>query len=284
GKELVALAIHNESRRGGGAFAPINCGALPEGLLESELFGHIKGAFTGATASRDGRFLLADKGTIFLDEIGELPLQLQPKLLRVLQEGTFEPVGSSETIKVNVRIIAATNRDLQTEIRKGSFREDLFYRLNIFPISVPPLRNRGKDIELLAEAFIQKFSKRYGFKIKALDHANISAISNYAWPGNVRELQNIVERAIIISQDGQIDLVSSLSDGSEQRKADVMTSNQDIVYNENEMREIEKLNIIKALKMTGWKISGSNGAARLLGIPSTTLNSRIMKLGISKSS
>jgi transcriptional regulator with PAS, ATPase and Fis domain len=283
GKELIARAIFKSSLRKDEPFITLNCASLPSELIESELFGHIKGAFTGATASRDGRFLLADKGTIFLDEIGELPLQLQPKLLRVLQEGTFEPVGSAETRKVNVRIISATNRDLQSEIKKGSFREDLFYRLNIFPISVPPLRNRGKDVELLAEAFIQKFSKRYGFKVKALDHATRSAISKYTWPGNVRELQNIVERAIIISQNGQIDLVSLLSGGNEQNKADVMTSDQDIIYNENEMREKEKLNIIKALEMTGWKISGSNGAASLLGIPSTTLNSRIMKLGISLS-
>jgi len=282
GKELIARAIFKISLRKDEPFITLNCASLPSELIESELFGHIKGAFTGATAARDGRFLLADKGTIFLDEIGELPLQLQPKLLRVLQEGTFEPVGSSETRKVNVRIISATNRDLQSEIKKGSFREDLFYRLNIFPISVPPLRNRGKDIELLAKAFIQKFSKKYGFKIKALDHATISAISKYAWPGNVRELQNIVERAIIISQDGHIDLISLLAGGNEQRKDDVLITSQDIVYNENEMREIEKLNIIKALKMTGWKISGSNGAAMLLEIPSTTLNSRIMKLRISK--
>lgn len=282
GKELIARAIFKNSLRKDESFITLNCASLPSELIESELFGHIKGAFTGATASREGRFLLADKGTIFLDEIGELPLQLQPKLLRVLQEGTFEPVGSSETRKVNVRIIAATNRDLQAEIRKGSFREDLFYRLNIFPISVPPLRNRGKDIEMLADAFIQKFSKKYGFKIKALDHASKSALSKYAWPGNVRELQNIVERAIIISQDGHIDLISLLSGGIEQKNAEALNANQDIIYNESEMREMEKLNIIKALEITGWKISGSNGTASLLGIPSTTLNSRIMKLGISK--
>ena len=217
GKELIARAIFKGSPRKDEPFITLNCASLPSELIESELFGHIKGAFTGATSSRDGRFMLADKGTIFLDEIGELPAQLQPKLLRVLQEGAFEPVGSSETKRVSVRVIAATNRNLKEETENGSFREDLYYRLNVFPILVPPLRSRGKDIELLAEAFIQKFSKKYGFKIKALDLATKSAISKYPWPGNVRELQNIVERAIIISQDGQIDLISLLSSGEQQK-------------------------------------------------------------------
>ncbi len=282
GKELIARAIFKGSLRKDESFITLNCASLPSELIESELFGHIKGAFTGAINSRDGRFMMADKGTIFLDEIGELPPQLQPKLLRVLQEGAFEPVGSSETKRVSVRVIAATNRNLKEEIEKGSFREDLYYRLNVFPISVPPLRSRGKDIELLIEAFIQKFSKKYGFRIKALDLATKSAVSKYAWPGNVRELQNIVERAIIISQDGQIDLISLLSSGTEQRKP--VNPNQDSILDEMEMLEIQKKNIVRALENTDWRISGSNGAAKLLGIPSTTLNSRIMKLGISKNS
>jgi transcriptional regulator with GAF, ATPase, and Fis domain len=281
GKELIAKAIHDSSLRKDESFITLNCAALPGELIESELFGHLKGAFTGATTSRDGRFLLANKGTIFLDEIGELPITLQPKLLRVLQDGTFEPVGSSDTKKVDVRVIAATNRDLGREVMQGRFREDLFYRLNVFPISVPPLRDRGDDIILLADAFAEKYARRYGREISSLDEVGKVLLKKYSWPGNVRELQNIIERAVIISREGKLDLPSVLPDLDKKNNV-VPEFPQERIYTEKEMEEMEKENIIRALEASHWRISGKNGAARLLGIPSTTLNSRMIKLGISK--
>jgi transcriptional regulator with PAS, ATPase and Fis domain len=281
GKELVAKAIHDSSLRKNESFITLNCAALPAELIESELFGHMKGAFTGATMARDGRFLLADKGTIFLDEIGELPLSLQPKLLRVLQEGTFEPVGSSETKKVDVRVIAATNRDLEKEVASGRFREDLFYRLNVFPVSVPPLREREDDVILLAEAFFEKYNKRHGLERIRLDQSSTEALKNYTWPGNVRELQNIVERAVIIGGTGKIDLQALIPDISERNGKHFMPEKNRILT-EEEMMEMERKNILLALEKTRWKVSGRNGAAAMLGIPSTTLNSRMIRLGIMK--
>ncbi len=277
GKELFARAIHKASTRKEKPMVTLNCAALPSELVESELFGHVKGAFTGATATREGRFLLADRGTIFLDEIGELPLSLQSKLLRVLQEGEFEQVGSSKTHKVDVRVIAATNRDLEKEVEKGVFREDLFYRLNVFPILVPPLRDREEDIIILAEAFKEKYSKRSGLSMNPLDEVDKQRLMAYHWPGNVRELQNIIERAIITRVNGKLNLTALISIPA---KLSIDNSTANRILTEPEMLELEKTNIINALTATNWKISGENGAAQLLQIPSTTLSSRIGKLGI----
>ena len=279
GKELVARAIHQASERNDKPLIRINCGAIPTNLIESELFGHEKGAFTGATVSRKGRFLLADKGTIFLDEIGELPLELQPKLLRVIQEGEFDPVGSSQTIKVDVRIIAATHRDLLKKSNEGKFREDLYYRLNVFPIVVPPLRKRGEDVCLIADEMIAHFSKKMNKPVALLLPEQRQRFKNYEWPGNVRELQNLIERAIIVSKNGETDWESIIPnskgkvlENSERAPEHIMTS-QEII-------ELEKNNILRALKKTNWRISGANGAASLLNIPSTTLSSKIKSLGI----
>lgn len=281
GKELIARAIYRRSKRREEPFITLNCASLPADLIESELFGHVKGAFTGATASRDGRFLLADKGTIFLDEIGEFPLLLQPKLLRVLQEGTLEPVGSSDTKYVNVRVVAATNRDLQDEVAAGRFREDLFYRLNIFPITSPPLRDRENDVELIAEAFIHKYARKYGFRPVALDMQARQALRRYKWPGNVRELQNIIERALIIDQHGPLNLDSILNpQGKVAEKSTVNVGGH--VLSDAELRSLEKQNIERALDKCNWRVSGASGAAKMLGIPSTTLYSRIAKLKIER--
>ena len=281
GKELVARAIHKESHRNDKPLIRINCGAIPANLIESELFGHEKGAFTGATASRKGRFLLADKGTIFLDEIGELPLELQPKLLRIIQEGEFDPVGSSETIKVDVRIIAATHRDLLQHSKENKFREDLFYRLNVFPIEVPALRERGNDICLIASEMIKQFSKKLNKPIMSLSDSDKMLLSSYNWPGNVRELQNLIERAVIISQNGKIDWQTIIPNNSVDQQIDIKKQTEKILTSK-ELVSLEKENILKALKQTRWRISGSNGAAALLQLPPTTLASRIKALGIER--
>jgi PAS domain S-box-containing protein len=280
GKELFARAIHQFSPRKEKPLVTLNCAALPSELVESELFGHIKGAFTGAIQSREGRFSLADGGTIFLDEIGELPLSLQSKLLRVLQEGEFEPVGSSSTTRVNVRVIAATNRNLEEEVDKGKFRQDLYYRLNVFPIEIPPLRERGNDIILLAEAFLEKFARMAGIPLPTLDISGKERLLAYQWPGNVRELQNIIERCVITSRSGRLNLDSLLPFPAE---APGTMPPDDRIMTEKEIIEFERRNIIRALDKTGWKISGNDGAASLLKIPSTTLSSRIIKLGITRS-
>ncbi|MEC7263757.1 MAG: sigma 54-interacting transcriptional regulator [Bacteroidota bacterium] len=281
GKELVARAIHNNSNRANGPMIRVNCGAIPANLIESELFGHEKGAFTGATNSRKGRFLLADKGTIFLDEIGELPLELQPKLLRVIQEGEFDPVGSSTTQKVDVRIVAATHRDLLALSKEGKFREDLFYRLNVFPIEVPPLRDRGNDVCLIADKMIEHFSKSLSIPIKKLNSAQKKQLLDYNWPGNVRELQNLVERAVIVSKGGEIDWSSILPTSHPMEKTTSPIHNGHILTSK-EMLQLEKDNILKALKQTKWKVSGSDGAAALLGLPSTTLASKIKAFGLTR--
>ncbi len=280
GKELFALAIHKASNRRNKPMVALNCAALPSELVESELFGHVKGAFTGAATAREGRFMLADGGTIFLDEIGELPLQLQAKLLRVLQEGEFESVGSSKTQKVNVRVVAATNRTLEKEIEKGKFREDLYYRLNVFPIDIPPLRERGNDIILLAEAFLEKFAKRSAVKPAVLNVVNKQQLLAYHWPGNVRELQNIMERCIITSRDGKINLTGLMPVQEKQKNLEMNTDER--ILTEAEMQELERQNILKALNVNNWKISGADGAAALLQIPPTTLSSRISKLNIKR--
>ncbi|MCL4130001.1 UNVERIFIED_CONTAM: hypothetical protein GTU68_049355 [Idotea baltica] len=281
GKELVARAIHKSSNRSDKPLIRINCGAIPHNLIESELFGHKKGAFTGATADRKGRFLLANNGTIFLDEIGEMPLELQPKLLRVIQEGEFDPVGSSETIKVNVRIIAATHRDLLHQAKEGNFREDLYYRLNVFPIEVPALRERGEDIVLIAQEMLYQLSKKLNKPKIELSDVDKSLLSNYDWPGNVRELQNLIERAIIVSQNGVInfhEIIRNTYSGLEQTNA----ISQDKILTSVQLVELEKQNILKALKQTRWKISGHNGAAALLKLPPTTLSSRMKALSIER--
>ncbi|GAA4269527.1 sigma 54-interacting transcriptional regulator [Hyunsoonleella aestuarii] len=281
GKELVARAIHKESNRNDKPLIRINCGAIPTNLIESELFGHKKGAFTGAAADRKGRFLLADKGTIFLDEIGEMPLELQPKLLRIIQEGEFDPVGSSETIKVDVRIIAATHRNLYEFSKEGKFREDLYYRLNVFPIEVPALRDRGDDICLIAQEMIQQFSKKLNKHIVTLSDSDKALLEAYNWPGNVRELQNLIERAVIVSQNGIINwqaIIPNNSDKSEIQKE----ACQEKILTSKEFLALEKSNILKALKKTRWKVSGKNGAAELLQIPPTTLASRIKALKIDR--
>ena len=278
GKELFTQAIHKASLRKSKALVTLNCAALPPELIESELFGHVKGAFTGAVASREGRFTMADKGTLFLDEIGEMPMALQAKLLRVLQTGEFDTVGSSQTQRVNVRVIAATNRDLYQEVKKGNFREDLYYRLNVFPLYIPPLRDRGEDVLLIAEALVTKMARQMGKKIHPLDEASKQAVLAYHWPGNVRELQNIIERSLITSTNNTIDLIS-LMPRSMEVPTEVVT-HQNKILTEQELKEIEKKNIMLALVKAGGKISGKGGAAELLQIPSTTLASRIIKLGI----
>ncbi len=280
GKELLARAIHESNQRKEKTMITINCAALPPELIESELFGHVKGAFTGAHAAREGRFVLADKGTLFLDEIGEMPLFLQAKLLRVLQEGEVQPIGSSKTIKVDVRIVAATNRDLAEEVRKGNFREDLYYRLNVFPIHLPPLRERGEDIIEIAEAFIDKYARKLNKKIVQLDDIARHQLLSYPWPGNVRELQNIIERALITSRDGKLELAPLLH--FSQPNAEAALPSVEKIYTADELRELERQNILRALKLANWKISGAQGAATLLDLPATTLSSRIKALGITK--
>ncbi len=283
GKELIARAIHAESGRSGKPLITVNCAAIPSALIESEFFGHEKGAFTGATAKREGRFALASGGTIFLDEIGELPLDLQSKLLRVLQEGEYEPVGSSETRKTDVRVIAATNRDLRECVKEGKFREDLYYRLSVFPIELPPLRERGEDIIMLARLFAERFAKRMGTALKPFTREQIDGLMSYGWPGNVRELQNVIERAVITSKQGSINLERALpeADSDSARKTrGVEEAEGKRVLTQREMEELERQNIVAALEQTGWRVSGESGAASLLGLPPTTLASRIKALGI----
>lgn len=282
GKELVARAIHKNSFRAKKPLVCINCAALPENLIESELFGHSKGAFTGANDDREGRFTQANGGTLFLDEVGELPLAAQAKLLRVLQEGEYEPVGSSETLRADVRVIAATHRDFGRQIKAGKFRQDLFYRLNVFPIRVPPLRERGNDILLLSESIISKLSQQMGKRIQPLDERTQKALLRHNWPGNVRELQNTLERAMIVSGNGQLELLNLLpnlprssSDGGQGLEMDETT-----ILTIQELRGLEKQNIERALKTTGGRVSGDKGAAILLEMKPTTLASRIKALGI----
>jgi PAS domain S-box-containing protein len=282
GKEVIARAIHANSRRRDHPFIKVNCAAIPATLIESEFFGHEQGAFTGATKKREGRFSLADGGTIFLDEIGELPLDLQGKLLRVLQEGEFEPVGSSHTKKVNVRVLAATNRDLQKETQEGTFREDLYYRLNVFPIHLPPLRERGEDVVLLANTFVQHFSQRMGRPIAPLSPEALRRLTGYHWPGNVRELQNVIERAVITTKNGQLNIERAIPDKEEKSSSSTQRSAQDpsTIRTIQEIQDLERQNILLALEQSGWKVSGEKGAAKLLDMNSSTLTSRMKALGI----
>lgn len=287
GKELIARSIHSTSRRSPKPFVKVNCPAIPANLIESEFFGHEKGAFTGATSKREGRFSVADGGTIFLDEIGELSIDLQSKLLRVFQEGEFEPVGSSKTTKVDVRVIAATNRDLLKEIDEGRFREDLYYRLNVFQIELPPLRERAGDVEKLARAFADKYSKRYGITVDPLTKQDIARLESYPWPGNIRELQNVMERAVITATGGRLNLERALPASRDNIVTGLDPGPADDgaqVLSDKELKELERKNILRALEKTGWKVAGKDGAAAILGIPTSTLNSKIRSLGIDISS
>jgi transcriptional regulator with GAF, ATPase, and Fis domain len=270
GKELIARAIHRVSRRRSNVMVKVNCGALPATLVESELFGHERGAFTGAVQQKKGRFELAHNGTIFLDEVGDLPLEAQVKLLRVLQEQEFERVGGTQTVRVNARVIAATNRSLADDVRRGSFRADLFFRLNIFPIEVPPLRERREDIPLLAQHFIREFSGRLGRRVEQIDPRALERLTTYAWPGNVRELANILERAVILCQGPVLQAAHLAWTATTPAAADVCT-----------LEEAERRHILKALEQSGGVLAGPRGAAQLLGVNRSTLWSRMRKLGIS---
>jgi len=271
GKELVARAIHGLSLRKDRPLVKINCATLPSELIESELFGHERGAFTGAHARRMGRFEVAHGATLFLDEIGELPLELQPKLLRVIESGEFERLGSSRTIKVDVRIIAATNRNMEEEVRRGRFREDLWFRLNVFPITVPPLRERAKDIPLLVAFYVDKISKRLGKSIEIIPTNVMDALKNYHWPGNVRELENVIERAVLNSSGPKLRLMD-----------DLKKHHRDITIARRSLRDVEREHILRVLEQTNWKVSGKEGAAEILGLDRSTLRARMRKLGISK--
>ncbi len=296
GKELISRAVHNLSSRKGKALIKVNCASIPRELFESEFFGHVKGAFTGALRHRAGRFELADGGTLFLDEVGEIPLEMQSKLLRVLQEGQFERVGDERTRQVDVRIIAATNRDLKREAEKGRFRQDLYYRLNVFPIEVPPLRERREDLPLLAAHFLDQVARELGRPEPRLTQAGARQLQGYDWPGNVRELRNVIERAVIISRGGELrfdlPLDSSSRRGtngtstprspSRQVPAPPIAAADLEVIPESEMRRRERDNLIAALESTGWQVYGSEGAAERLGIKPSTLASRIKKMGIAR--
>ncbi|MGD9251328.1 MAG: sigma 54-interacting transcriptional regulator [Desulfobacterales bacterium] len=271
GKELVARAIHSLSPRKDRALVKMNCAVLPSNLIESELFGHEKGAFTNAHSRRLGRFEVANGTTLFLDEIGELPLDLQPKLLQVIENGEFERLGSSETIKVDVRIIAATNRNLEAEVRRGTFREDLWYRLNIFPITMPPLRARREDIPLLVHFFVDKISKRLGKSIGIVPVSVMDALQNYHWPGNIRELENVLERAVINSSGPKLHLVDELKAPS-----------KELTEANRSLADVERAYIVRVLEQTHWKVSGKNSAAEILGLNRSTLRARMRKLGIRK--
>ena len=289
GKEIIARAIHDRSPRHGRPLVKVNCGAISAGLVESELFGHVKGAFTGALTNRDGRFALADGGTIFLDEVGELPPDTQVKLLRVLQEQEFQQIGGNKTIKVDVRVIAATNRDLSGMVREGKFRNDLFYRLNVFPVTMPPLRERSEDIPLLTMFFLEKFASKMGRPIKQVAEETMQRLLAYPWPGNIREMQNVMERAVVVSTEPVLRLGGSmlpqeaqkpLSGLSQPRAVAVETPEANSSDGSASMEEIERLHIISVLQQTNWCIEGRAGAAKILKLEPSTLRSRMGKLAI----
>ncbi|PYQ97829.1 MAG: hypothetical protein DMF96_13200 [Acidobacteria bacterium] len=285
GKELFARAVHSRSRRSDRPLVKVNCGAIAPGLVESELFGHVKGAFTGAIEKRVGRFELANGGTIFLDEIGELPLDAQVKLLRVLQEQEFEPVGSSRTIRVSVRVIAATNRNLDQAVREGKFRADLLYRLNVFPIVVPPLRDRPSDIGLLVGFFSSALARRIGKPIQGFSARSMERLTRYSWPGNVRELQNVVEHAAILAQGPVLDLEGTiLDDLVVASEASPGAERSTTVLSAESLEDVQRLHILSVLKSTGGVVEGARGAATILGMHPNTLRSRMKKLGIATTS
>ena len=272
GKELIARAIHNLSSRCGRPFIKLNCAAIPFDLLESELFGHEKGAFTGAIAQKIGRFELADKGTLFLDEAGDIPLALQPKLLRVLQEQEFERLGSGRTHQVDVRLVAATHRNLTEMVKRSEFRGDLYYRLNVFPVSLPPLRARREDIPALVEHFVDIYARRMNKQIDHISSETMAALTSYPWPGNIRELQNFIERSLILTSGNVLESpLSCLREAAEAESLGPIT-----------MEDAERDHILKILEQTRWVVSGPNGAAARLGIKRSTLYFRMQKLGISR--
>ena len=273
GKELIARAVHNVSSRCGRPFIKLNCAAIPDALLESELFGHERGAFTGAVAQKAGRFEMADKGTLFLDEVGDIPLALQPKLLRVLQEQEFERLGGTRTHQVDVRLVAATNRDLAGMVKRREFRDDLYYRLNVFPIQLPPLRARREDVPLLVAHFVEIYSRRMGRQIEQIPAETMSALSSYQWPGNIRELQNFIERSVILSGGTVLHPpLAELRHSPESESLGAVT-----------LEEAERDHIRKTLEYTKWVVAGPNGAAARLGMKRSTLYFRMQKLGISRS-
>jgi transcriptional regulator with GAF, ATPase, and Fis domain len=272
GKELIARAIHGLSLRCGRSFVKLNCAAIPLDLLESELFGHEKGAFTGAIAQKIGRFELADRGTLFLDEVGDIPAALQPKLLRVLQEQEFERLGSTHTHHVDVRLVAATNRDLADMVRRSEFRVDLYYRLNVFPILLPPLRERREDIPALVTHSVERVSRRIGKRIEHIPPGTMSALSSYDWPGNIRELQNLIERAVILSNDGVLPNPLPPPGAQGAIAAPAATT----------LRDSERVLILNTLEAVGWVIGGPKGAAAKLGLNRTTLINKMKRLGISR--
>ena len=283
GKELIARAIHERSRRRARAMVKVNCGSVPRELFESEFFGHVKGAFTGASRDRVGRFQLADGGTLFLDEVSEIPVDLQSKLLRVLQEGTFDRVGDERTRTVDVRVIAATNRNLKHEVEAGRFREDLYYRLSVFPVNVAPLRERLDDVPMLAEHFLEQASRRLGVPTQRLKRRHVETLQRHEWPGNIRELQNMVERAVIGAQSGplEFDLSGAVSDKN-RGSVEAIESKKGPkeVLNYKQLKRDERDNLLAALEAAHWRISGPTGAARLLGLKPTTLASKIKSLGL----
>jgi formate hydrogenlyase transcriptional activator len=295
GKELAAREIHRRSARAERPFIKVNCAAVPRELFESEFFGHVKGAFTGAIKERAGRFLAAHGGTLLLDEVGEIPLEMQSKLLRVLQEGEFEPVGDERTVKVDVRMVAATNRDLRAESAAGRFRQDLYFRLNVFPVEMPPLRARPEDIGLLASHFLARAAKKHGRPEPPLRKSHLAELCAYDWPGNIRELQSVIERAVIVCRDGELrfDLPRLAADwggaattggaaaGPVPVAAPVDGAGASVA-SEEEVRRRERENLRAALERTGWRVAGRGGAAELLGIPATTLSSRMQRLGLSR--
>src|ERR1700733_9604504 len=278
GKELVAHAIHNSSSRRGRAFVKLNCAAIPLDLLESELFGHERGAFTGAIAQKIGRFELADKGTLFLDEVGDIPAALQPKLLRVLQEQEFERLGSNRTHKVNVRLVAATNRNLGKMVARGQFRSDLYYRLNVFPLLLPALRERREDIPALVTHFVKILSRRMGKQIDGVPSEMMDAFQWHSWPGNIRELQNLVERAVILSRDGV--LPNPLH--KRQTTAIILSSNRQPSLSSMNREDSDRALVVETLEQTGWIVGGPRGAATKLGLKRTTLLAKMRRLGISR--
>jgi formate hydrogenlyase transcriptional activator len=269
GKEVIAQAIHDASPRRNNRFVAINCAAIPAGLIESELFGHERGAFTGAVSQRTGRFQNADRGTLFLDEIGDMPLELQPKLLRVLQEQELEPLGGTRTVRVNVRVIAATNQDLEAMVEERKFRADLYYRLNIFPIALPPLREREEDIPLLVDHFARKFAERVGKSIDCVPDDVMKGLQQHHWPGNIRELQNFVERSVIMASGGV--LRPSLEELSRPQALPFVRT----------LADAERAHILETLRQTNGVVGGADGAAARLGLPRTTLIAKMQKLGLS---
>src|SRR5437899_305785 len=284
GKELIAQAIHDNSPRCKGPLIKVNCSAIPDNLFESEFFGHVRGAFTGALRDKPGRFEMADGGTLFLDEIGELPPAMQSKLLRVLQEQEIERVGEIRTRKVNVRVIAATNRDLKQEVEGKRFREDLFYRLNVFPLEIPPLRGRREDIPALVAYFLRQMAKKMNRPVPRFSRANAAQLNAHHWPGNVRELQNVVEKAVILAHDGELrfDLGPSAARAPGQPRREEHIATRSEVITRDDWTRQERESIMRALQQAGGKVSGPRGAAELLGMRPTTLSSRLKAMGITR--